>query len=353
MSSTGLFGHLVTQFATSPENLATESLHYILQSATARQAVTGFLAQAADLELDQQYTFRTQVGGSDSAIPDLVGFDSRGQQSLIVEAKFWAGLTDKQPTAYLERLPANTPSALVFLAPAQRLDILWGELLRRCQAAGLEYRITRSAVAEVRAAALGPSRSLVLLSWRRLLAFVQQELVAAAEEGAAADVAQLQGLCERMDSDAYLPVHAEDLTSDVPWRILQYGQLIDELTEVLFADGLVSITGRRATGGSGWFGRTTDVGEFVLFIGFNAEKWAELASTPLWLSLYGPKWTMPTPATRVVLSPLEVADPPRLYVEANHLTIPLFIPTGVEHAEIVSSLVAQTREVLGLLPSVG
>jgi hypothetical protein len=85
-STSSLFGHLVTQFATSPENLATESLHYILRSATARSAGVNLLAQAATVELDQQYTFRTQVGGSDSAILGFVGFDSRGEQSLIIEA---------------------------------------------------------------------------------------------------------------------------------------------------------------------------------------------------------------------------------------------------------------------------
>jgi hypothetical protein len=126
MSRIGLFGHLATQFATSPENLATESLNYILQSPTARRAMVTFLGQAAGVELDERYTFRTQVGGTDAAVPDLVGFDSNGDQSLIIEAKFWAGLTDNQPVGYFNRLPAGNSGALVFL-PRLTVSISCGE----------------------------------------------------------------------------------------------------------------------------------------------------------------------------------------------------------------------------------
>ena len=49
---------------------------------------------------------------------------------MLIEAKFRAGLTDNQPMAYLKRLPANTPSALLFVAPAARLTTLWNELRR-------------------------------------------------------------------------------------------------------------------------------------------------------------------------------------------------------------------------------
>jgi hypothetical protein len=51
MRHLSLFGHLVTQFSTHPENLATESLNYILNhSLTAKQA---FLRSSLKPDLDR------------------------------------------------------------------------------------------------------------------------------------------------------------------------------------------------------------------------------------------------------------------------------------------------------------
>jgi hypothetical protein len=184
-----------------------------------------------------------------------------------------------------------------------------------------------------------------------LLTFLEQELDAAREDDVAADVAQLQGLCDRMDSEAFLPVRSEDLTSELPWRLLQYAALIEDLTNALVAKGLVSVAGRRANHGFVWFGRTMDVGEHLVFIGFSADNWAELEATPLWMSVHGRNWAVPPASVQNALSPLEVAEPSRLHVLQGHLAIPLFIPTGVEHDEVLSSLEVQVREVIALLPA--
>ena len=46
---------------------------------------------------------------------DLVVFDKRGSERVLIEVKFWAGLTSKQPEEYLERLPRNgDPAVLLF-----------------------------------------------------------------------------------------------------------------------------------------------------------------------------------------------------------------------------------------------
>ena len=68
-------------------------------------------------------------------IPDLVGNDDTDVTRLMLEAKFWAGLTDRQPVDYLRRLPEG--GMLLFVAPGSRLPSLWPELLRRCHDAGL------------------------------------------------------------------------------------------------------------------------------------------------------------------------------------------------------------------------
>jgi hypothetical protein len=128
----GLIAHLVTRFAAHPENLATEALAYILRnSGTARLAFLRHLSEFGPA-LPETLTFRTQASGADNAIPDLIGADEEGRQLVIAEAKFWAGLSDHQPSTYLRRLPADHPGVVIFVAPQARFQTLWPELLRRC-----------------------------------------------------------------------------------------------------------------------------------------------------------------------------------------------------------------------------
>ena len=93
----------VTAFSAHPENLATEALNYVLRrTPSARAALIQFCAIGASLPPD--LAFQTQVAGDDQTIPDLVGTDADNVARLVIEAKFWAGLTERQPVQYLQRV---------------------------------------------------------------------------------------------------------------------------------------------------------------------------------------------------------------------------------------------------------
>ena len=86
---------------------------------------------------------------------------------MLIEAKFWAGLTDNQPIAYLERLPSNTPSALLFIAPTARLEILWNELRRTVAKSQSKMKLGVDTEAEeLRSATAGGKRYLLLTTGR-------------------------------------------------------------------------------------------------------------------------------------------------------------------------------------------
>jgi hypothetical protein len=53
--------------------------------------------------------------------------------------------------------------------------------------------------------------TLAVKSWRHLLYTLQYALQAAGEDACASDVGQLQGLCEAMDAEAFLPLTLEEL----------------------------------------------------------------------------------------------------------------------------------------------
>src|SRR5438445_10840946 len=105
MSGVTLFGYLAPLLATQPEILATEALAYVLQhSSTARTTLIGHCRQFVTVDLPGDLQFRTQSYADDQAIPDLLGVDETGSELLLVESKFWAGLTNHQPVTYLKRL---------------------------------------------------------------------------------------------------------------------------------------------------------------------------------------------------------------------------------------------------------
>jgi len=174
--------------------------------------------------------FRTQAVGRKGQKPDFVGSDGAGRPRVIVEAKFWSGLTENQPSAYLDMLPPDQPGLLIFLAPEARRQPLWPELKRRCPSAS-----------ELKPFCLwiGPHRRyLAMTSWRDALNALEARLVQVGEEAARADVQQLRGLCERMDYQAFLPFSSEDFAPLIGRRIVQYYELLEELVNQLSSKGI-------------------------------------------------------------------------------------------------------------------
>jgi hypothetical protein len=348
-----LFGHLASRFQTHPENLATEGLCYVLRrSDTARDA---FVEQAriAAPGIPTELRFKTQAAGGDGAIPDMVGEDSDGRTPLLVEAKFWAGLTDNQPVKYLDRLPADSEGVLVFVAPSARFETLWRELWKRCCDANLPFEEKDVAPDGIRVAEIGETRKIALTSWRFVLKAISTMLERGDERGVLSDVHQLEGLCDQMDTDAFLPLRGEELSPMNGRRVAQFCELADSVTEELASLKLVSTKGLKAVGTRGRYGRYIRIHGHGAYIYFTSYGWGWNVNTPLWLKLWGADWTKAwSDGLALVehLRPLELSEPPKLVVQENLLAVPLHLKLGAERQDVVADLVEQVREVVELLP---
>jgi hypothetical protein len=288
--------------------------------------------------------------GQDNAIPDLVGLNAEGQPIVIAEAKFWAGLTDNQPLTYIRRLPADVPSVLLFIAPAMRFTTLWPELQQRCQAGGYPLTEPRTLGTEFVAAQLSATQTLALASWRSILGFIIGVLEAEGQTDVMSDVLQLQGLCNRMDNEAFLPLHSAELTGESATRIVQFCSIIDDVTKLAVAQNLASVKGLSTGAGAGYYGRFMRLRDHNCFLSFNAKRWARLRSTPIWLSFADANWKWrATPELRQKLSSLEIQEPTRLLLDDGHFTVPIAVPLGVERAEVVAAVFGQLLEVAGYL----
>lgn len=347
MQHDSLFGHFASRSG-QPENFATEALNYILnRSSTAKSAFLRFVAQSG-AELPTDLMFRTQAAGDDKAIPDLIGMDLDSRQVLLVEAKFWAGLTSNQPITYLKRLPSDTDGLLLFVAPALRFDTLWAELLWRCRKEGFAVEHSRTVVSEeFRAINIGRTQVLALTSWRAVLAQVLRELETRREHDAASDVRQLQGLCERMDSGAFLPLRSAELTSDTGTRIMQYCEIVNEAIEQAKAAGMASTRGLRPTRGPGFYGRYFALYGHVCNLQFNAAFWGRLRAPPIWLGIHELR---DKPWSKDALESLGREQPSRLLsARRDHLAVPINLSIGIEKQDVLSDVLRQMKEVGELL----
>lgn len=343
-----LFGHLATRFSGHPENLATEALlHIVSRSLIAKQALLTFFHQFGVL-LTGDTMFSCQQACLDGSIPDLVGTDSRGRKRVIVEAKFWAGLTDNQPVGYLKSLPEDESGILLFIAPAMRLNILWTELLIRCRNADIQVGPEQQpGQAEIKLRTVGKQKVLALASWRVLLTHLVSNLNAQGDLTTLSDVLQLQGLCDRMDAEAFIPLRSEELTATTATRLLQFRRIVDDVANGLISDRTASVFSRASDSG-GTFYRPLLLHGFRCYMQLSLELWGRYRSTPIWLSVADNEWKLTT-TIREALAPLQRLDPPGVIEDGPKMLVPLPLLIGKELPEVVGSLMTQVRQIASLL----
>lgn len=342
----GMFGYLVTRLAAHPENVATDALHYVLStSPTVARALEDHLRRVAELPAGLHFDVR--ANGEDGSIPDLAGIADDGSTPLLVEAKFYAGLTANQPVAYLERLPADRPGLLLFVVPATRLELLWTEVLDR---AGLA---APGGGGELRQLPYTDQRVLAMTSWRSLLAVLVEAATAAGDRSATANLDQLRGLCDRMDSQAFHPVAPEELSGSVAVRLQQYLELINKSVDRLIADGVATSGssdfrrgGLRA--GVQWWGRYFGITGVSCLLRISTGPWARDRATPLWLQIgYNSR---PSPAaTWAAVAPLQ-AERNRVFRRKSCIDVAIDLLPGAEEEAVLDHIASQLQRVALLLP---
>jgi hypothetical protein len=344
-----LLAYLGPRLADQPELLATEALTYLLQeSRTVVDSLHHLLADAG-VEVPRIASFRSQAR-QEEARPDIVGEDDAGHGVFVIEGKFWAGLTDSQPCKYLKELGKHGPGILLFLAPQLRQDTLWTELLRRCDT------LAQGGTSSVRLARLASGPCMALASWQTLLNAALRDLEASGESRLQGDAAQLLGLCEQEDSEAFLPLRSEELAPAVPRRLIHLLQLIEDAVEKAVHGKFASRKDPRkgATLKKAKYeaspGRYFCLGQVGVSLRLYFEHWAKHADTPLWLVIHGTNWKKDSlGSARHALRDLE--DHSHLFVYNAGLYVPIDLPLGVERGAVLESIVRQIKAVADLLES--
>jgi len=347
-----LIGTLLSHISLKPEDIFTVGVNHLLgASIAAKRDITQYIASKAGIAISDELFFETQVAGENRERPDLVAFNAQRQPVMIGEIKFWASLTDNQPIAYLKRLEASEypgPRILFFLCPTMRLDTLWAELMRRCQAESLQPEIA-SCVAKYP----GKNISLVLISNKEILSILEKSLINESNKMLLADLYQLRGLSEQIDEDAIAPLNEENFSPALGRQITQLYVLTDKVANKLKSETKASSDGLKATPQYAGYTRYLRFGNIGISLQLDFRKWYEAAETPFWLGLKkinpeSTKWEF-YPEIREKLKNYEHSTPKRLIVESENILIPLFAPLYQEEGAIVDDIYRQVQTVLTLL----
>ena len=332
-----LLAHLAWRLSDRHEDIAVEALGFILRSEVTRNALRHLLRDGG-VDVGPIARVATQVDSEDGTRPDLAGFDQQGEENVLIEAKFWAGLTHNQPKAYLDRL---TPGkALLFVAPGSRVEALWIEL---CQRTGVGVPDPADHTAEVKSVDAREEKRLILTSWTYLLG----RLELAGDELANIAIRQLRGLAQRVDESSFPPLRADELAPDLARRLLGLRKLVDDATARSGKDGFISTQGLRVTPRPTGYGRYLLLEGVGAWFGLDFALWARgsYPATPLWLVLAEDDWTKNLAKARVALRRWIHESQPRCFDEGSRVLVPINLPQGVEYEAVLDSVVEQLRSV--------
>ena len=104
-----LLAHLVS-CRWPAEPTATQALAYLLRSEEAARDFVQLLVPAGIPAFRPSHIVAEEQ--HEDGQPDLTVRDREDQVRILVENKFWSGLTKHQPVTYLEQLPENVAAAL-------------------------------------------------------------------------------------------------------------------------------------------------------------------------------------------------------------------------------------------------
>ena len=286
---------------------------------------------------------QTQHGGLELSIPDMKCYDDQGKLRVIVENKFGADLTKNQPVTYIHELQDGVAGLVLFVVPEARLQLVWGEIVTRCKAAEIPVDDVRKSTA-MTVADIGGEHYIAATSWKVLLDALSAETPINEETDCRSDIAQLQGLCRRMDEEVFLPLSGDELTNlGMARRFINFADLALDIVNVAASQGLCDRDGVRETNYRHGSGARIRIGKYTPWVGFDAKSWLRLGISPIWVFFYPPPLN-PTFEIRERLVKFRTGTAQPIYDSNNGLLVPIVLLAGVDKQHVIDHAVGQIRK---------
>jgi hypothetical protein len=226
-----LLGEFYTKFRIKHEDLVSLALVYILkESEAARIALGRFIKNASfsdanNINFDNVH-YTEQISGKEKERPDISG-KIGNQEVIIIEAKFYAALTDNQPNKYLERLENN--GVLMFICPDKRLDSIFYEISDRLSQATNYSVVPDNKNRSFTISNNETTKKLIIKSWNDILEPIKNAV--SGNYALSSDINQLIGLKEKIDTNIFIPYDAADFSPEMGKKICSYSELVDRVLD--------------------------------------------------------------------------------------------------------------------------
>ena len=188
---------------------------------------------------------------------------------------------------------------------------------------------------------------MLITSWKYVLEGLLDAARSGGHDTVRQDILQLQGLTRRMDTEAFLPLRADEVTNqEAARRLINYSGLIEDITQKLKDSGVADTKDLRTTHGYYTAGRYLRVhGKFGLWLGIELEVWRDAGITPLWWLFQNSEFCGVAGHFEKIR---ELFDDVRVY-ENELLYVPIRLKTGVERDRVVEDAVDQMKRIADTL----
>ena len=296
--SYSLLAHLYPHIKGSQEDIATLSLQYLLsQSEDLNKAFTKLLSDQLKSDLGHilQYCCQVTGDGEEKERPDMAGLDVDGKEIVLCEMKFYASLTSNQPLTYLRRLKENEGQGLVFVCPTARKTSLWSKLIELCDEHLIQEVHTDCVSVD--------GMKMAILTWTEIIELLKRTAGAVAVQYSS-DIAQLEGYCNQLDSEAFIPFSADDLSADIAKKADRYYQVVDEVIELLHSDKAYTTSkkGLKATAYRKGYTRSLYIDKVTITLNYDRDLWKDPTSieTPFWVGIRNAEWKQTSEICEVI-----------------------------------------------------
>lgn len=346
---TDLLASIVASRRLQPEPVATDALvHLCTSSVAAASAMSDLLIELCPGASTSGLQFTGQEVSPDSeGRPDLVATDGLGVR-LVVEAKFDAALTSAQTSgAYVAKLKAGVPGALVFLVPQDRMRNLWHTVSVTPGGAPEPLLMPADGGSQgvVSMPLAGFEHVLAALSWESLLSRMEAAMAKMGDTVGSAELAQIRGLVTWRTSTGWIPLAPDDLPQRVARQLGGINAVLRAVAQRVAAE---AGTKPRNGSGDGGFGRhvTTASGK-PIWIGTWLRWWDRYGPGPAWTQVRL-KATQQVAPTVEALAAVGITDY-RVRADRNEVLIPLHLPEGAEQSEVEEEVFKRVSTIVAAL----
>lgn len=342
-----ILSDIVGKYSRHTENICSESLALILNDSKDLQKAFSEhikVLSGNSININTEFNILTQVASkNDTSIPDLEIKD-KSDRKFLIEAKFWAGLTEHQPNSYLERIQP-TGGALIFIAPERRLKSLYIEVRSL-----LKFKIEDENNNQIE---LPNSTTILFLSWTSILERLWDSAEYYKDRVSSHNLYQLQSLISKLDSEGFIPFEPSFFT---PAAAIQRDQLIDVIIDAVTLSNRLETKGLKDGGGKYHYMKYFKLdGKIGGYIAYSPKTWMKYGETPIYFCISERAWpgaeddeiNLVKEALRRKNIPHTIED--FLMEGYPAISIPLKVPLFVGKHEVLQDLRNQIENIIDLL----